>query len=99
MNKYIQFNLIPAIRRWLAPPVFDGDEAKTRRAVLLNVIVIVSFLSTLMMIVGAVLGHNVPDSSLISAVVWFFLLLLFRRLLYHGRLTLVTLGLTGPILF
>ena len=96
MNKYIQFNLIPAIRRWLAPPVFDGDEAKTRRAVLLNVIVIVSFLSTLMMIVGAVLGHNVPDSSLISAVVWFFLLLLFRRLLHHGRLTLVALGLTGP---
>jgi PAS domain S-box-containing protein len=97
MKKYIQSTWIPAIGRWLSPPVFDGDPVKTRRAVLLNVIVILGLLRSLMIIVGVMLGHNIPDRSLIFALVWFFLLLLFRRMLHHGKLALVTLGLTVPL--
>ncbi len=80
------------------PPVFDGDPVKTKRAVLLNVIVILGLLRSLMTIVGAMLGNNVSGRTLIFAMVWLFLLLLFRRLLHHGKIALVTLGLTG-ILF
>jgi len=98
MKKYIQLKLIPAIKRWMAPPVFDGDPEKTRRAVLLNVIVILGLFRSLMIVVGAALGDNIPVSTQIFAIVWFILLLLMRRLLHNGKLALVTLGLTG-ILF
>ena len=97
MNKYIQSTLIPAIMQWLSPPVFDGDEDKTRQAVLLNFIVIIGLLRSLINIVGVMLGNNVPDRSLILAMVWFILLWILRRLLHQGRLTLVTLGLTIPL--
>ena len=47
-------NLISRIRRWAAPPVFPGDEDKTRRASILNTI----FLAV--MVVSIFLGFSLP---------------------------------------
>jgi PAS domain S-box-containing protein len=91
MKEYIQSTLIPAIRRWLAPPVFDGEPEKTRRADLLNLFAIVGLLLTLLSIVGIVLGRNVPVRILMFDVGFFFALLLFRHLLHRGKL--------GPMMF
>jgi uncharacterized membrane protein len=33
--------MLTLIRRWVSPPVFEGDEEKTRIAALLNVILLV----------------------------------------------------------
>ncbi len=91
MNKYIQSTLIPAIRRWLVPPVFDGEPEKTRRADLLNLFAIVGLLLTLLSIVGVVLGRNVPVRILMLDVGFFLVLLLFRHMLHRGKL--------GPMMF
>ena len=96
MSKYIQSTLIPAIRRWLSPPVFDGDAVKTRQAGLLNVFVIVSFAFLLLVMPGIMLGNNVPHRTLILAVIWFFVILRFRHLLHLGKIRAVTIFLTVP---
>lgn len=50
--------MLTPFRQWLAPPVFEADEDKTRRAKLLHTVLITSSLVTLIMIGGGLLGNN-----------------------------------------
>lgn len=54
-----------AITRWLAPPVFEGDEEKTRQAMLVNLIGIMCIAFALVVMAGALFGGNTPTSTLI----------------------------------
>ncbi len=96
MKKLMLSTWLPAIRRWLASPVFDGDPVKTRQAGLLNVYVNFSFLLTLLCMLGIVLGHNAPRSALSLAMVWFVVLFLLRHMLHHGKVAWVTFCVTVP---
>jgi diguanylate cyclase (GGDEF)-like protein/PAS domain S-box-containing protein len=81
--------LANTIKKWGAPPVFAGEEEKTRRAGLLNQAILISLFFTALLIFGVLIGGNVPTSALLVATLWFFLLLLSRHLLHSGKLILV----------
>lgn len=80
------------LARWLAPPVFAGDQAKTRRAEIFNSFILFSLAMTLLVIAGVVLGNNVPTSALIIALVWLLVLVLSWRLVHAGKLALVSIA-------
>jgi hypothetical protein len=81
-----------AIARWLAPPVFEGDEEKTRQASLVNMIGIACIAFTLVVMVGALLGGKTPISTLIIDLVACGLILQILRWLRRGRVTLARIG-------
>jgi PAS domain S-box-containing protein len=81
------------IKHFIAPPVFQGDEAKTRRASLLNETILVSLLFTVLVISATLLGNNVPTSSLIIAILWLIMLSMFWYMARNARTDLVAFGL------
>ncbi|WP_300112408.1 ATP-binding protein [Rhodoferax sp.] len=87
-----------AATRWLAPPVFEGDEAKTQRASLLNGLILLCLSTTLVVIAGGLVGNNTPAGARLVTVVWFVALLLARRMVHAGKLALVSATL-GALLF
>jgi len=82
-----------SIMRWLAPPVFAGDEEKTRQASLINVIGIASLVFILLLLAGSLLAGNTPTTILVveflfgSAVILYLL-----RRLRSGKVTLARVG-------
>jgi len=80
------------IDRWLEPPVFEGDEEKTRRASLINMIGMISIVFTLVVMAGAWLGDKTPASTLIIDVAGCAVILQFVRWLRSGRVTLAGAG-------
>jgi len=89
------------MRRFIAPPVFEGDEDKTRTANLLNPLLL-SLLG--MLIIGAVAAPFVFAAKLPSAIaiLALFAALLISKLLMHtGRVqqagALLIVGLWVPI--
>ena len=78
----------------MAPPVFDGDPEKTRRAGLLNLFAVVGLVFTSLCIVGVVLGRNVPVQTLMLDIGSFFAFFLFRFMLHCGKIVLLTLCMT-----
>jgi len=81
-----------AITRWLVPPVFEGDEEKTRRAKLVNMIAISCIAFALVVMLGALLGGKTPISTLIIDLVACGLILQILRWLRSGRVTLARVG-------
>lgn len=71
------------IKRLLAPPVFEGDEEKTRIADLLNTIIFIQFLVPFILVVNAI---RIPDNRLL---LWLVLLVftfsLFAMLYFMRR--------------
>ena len=84
--------LMTVAQRWLAPPVFEGDEEKTRQASLINMICITCLAFTLAVMVGALLGGKTPASTLIIDLVACAVTLQFRHWLCRGRVTLARVG-------
>ncbi|MDD5333967.1 MAG: ATP-binding protein [Rhodoferax sp.] len=86
-----------SIMRWLAPPVFAGDEEKTRQASLINVICVASLVFIWVLVAGSLLTGNIPTTILIielfsgSAVI--------LQLLRWLRIGKVTLARAGIIIF
>ena len=70
----MNFNL-----RWLAPPVFAGDEEKTQLAALINLIGLISIALTLTITIGTVLGTGTPTRTLILDLLACLVLALFLR--------------------
>jgi PAS domain S-box-containing protein len=81
------------INHYIVPPVFQGDEAMTRRAALLNETFFVSALFTVLVILSTLIGNNVPTSSLIIAILWLIILTLFWSMARRGRTNLAAFGL------
>jgi diguanylate cyclase (GGDEF)-like protein/PAS domain S-box-containing protein len=86
--------MISLIKQWFAPPVFEGDEEKTRRASLLNMTTIIGLIYISLFISINLLGDSTQASSvIIIAIGVFFATLLFRYWLRHGKVALVGGGL------
>ena len=55
------FNRLGArLKGWAAPPVFLGDETRTRRAALLNIIIVIPILMLPFIIISNLIGGNTP---------------------------------------
>ncbi len=83
------------MKRWtrltqLAPPVFPGDENKTRRAILLNTILLTSLVLALCFIASNLAGGNVPLAVSGVDIVVFGVCLVLRRWAYQGRVGLAS---------
>ena len=85
--------LTSTVKKWLAPPVFQGDDEKTRRASFLNEVICINLLFGALVTVAVLLGSNVPTSSLIIAMSWLVMLTLGWRILHNGRITFVAFAL------
>jgi hypothetical protein len=84
--------LVTSIKRWLAPPVFEGAEEKTHQASLINMVCITSLAFTLTVMVGALMGGKTPVSTLIIDLVACAVTLQFRHWLRSGRVMLARVG-------
>jgi len=81
--------MMTTIKRVLAPPLFPGDEEKTRRASFLNEVIGINLFFGTLVTVAVLLGDNVPTSSLIIGTSWLVMLTLGWRILHSGRITFV----------
>ena len=77
-----------------ASPDFDNGDLRGYRAGLVNQILTVCLCVTLVLDVGAYLGHNVSASALIIGILWFAVLLCCKWLLKSGRLILTEVIIT-----
>ena len=77
------------IKRWLAPPVFAGDAEKSRKAALINLILLLSIALILTIMVSALIGKGTPTLTLIMDILACLVLAQLLRLLRAGRVALV----------
>ena len=85
--------MFETLKKWFSAPVFEGDEEKTHRASLLNVISLGILFFILLTVSGGLLGGKTPASTLIIDLLMFFIVPLFRYWLRSGRISLVGIGL------
>jgi diguanylate cyclase (GGDEF)-like protein/PAS domain S-box-containing protein len=83
------------IKRWLAPPVFEGDENRTLQASLLNMIGLTCVIFSVAVMAGALLGGKTPTVTLYIDVFACGIILLFLHWLRHGRLELARSGMVS----
>jgi signal transduction histidine kinase len=77
--------MLTNIRRWLAPPVFEGDEDKARAAALLNIILWISIAATLVYNIFAPIDPSMEPLRLAIAVPFILTLLVFKQLVNWGH--------------
>jgi diguanylate cyclase (GGDEF)-like protein len=87
--------MMNTIKRVLAPPVFPGDEEKTRRASFLNEFIGINLLFGALITVAVLLGNNVSTKSQIIVILWLVLLALGWLILHRGRVALVAFTLSA----
>ncbi len=78
-----------AIKEWLAPPVFPGDEEKTRRASFLNEFICINLLFAGLITVAVLLGNNVPTRAQIIVTLWLVLLAMGWLIMRRGKITFI----------
>ena len=86
--------MMNTIKRVLAPPVFPGDEEKTRRASFLNEVICINLLFGALVTVAVLLGNNVPTSSLVISISSLLMLALCWRILHSGRISFIAFALS-----
>jgi diguanylate cyclase (GGDEF)-like protein/PAS domain S-box-containing protein len=85
--------MIPTIKRWFAPPVFEGDEEKTRRANLLNIGAMAIVTIPALAILGNLIGGKIPTSTFLTALLAITIGLLLRHWLQRGKIATTGIGL------
>lgn len=81
------------IQRWLAPPVFEGDEVKTRQASLVNMIGLSCLVFLLVILAASSLAGNTPTRILIIDLLFGCAVILqLLRWLRSGKVTLARAG-------
>ncbi len=70
--------MLTFFRRLTAPPVFEGDEEKTRAAELLNVILNTLIVVIALALVGLTLGRTARPAIYVSVAIFFLLLILMK---------------------
>jgi diguanylate cyclase (GGDEF)-like protein/PAS domain S-box-containing protein len=86
-----------SIRSWFAPPVFPGDEEKTRRAELTSAVIITVAVFATLVFVGNLLGGRIPfrtlaiDLSITGSCVFLYFNLRKGRIEFAG-IGVVTIG-------
>jgi len=82
--------MLKTLTRWFRPPLFPGDEDKTRSALLLNVI-LNTFLVALPILTAALaLGNNTPrfERVLIIVVLSWLTIFVTKLIMFSGRVAL-----------
>ncbi|MEI7645688.1 MAG: diguanylate cyclase [Chloroflexales bacterium] len=84
------------IKRWLTPPVFLGDEKKTRRAMLLNVMINGTAIYLMLLALGNMLSGrpSVGIFLFLFDIIGVFVVLLLHYWLQHGNIRMVEIGLS-----
>ena len=90
--------MLNTMKKWIAPPVFQGDEEKTGRAGLLNLVILISLFITSLTFFALFLRTGIPIKTLIIVFLWLLVLLAGRAWLHSGRLGSVELIL-GTVFF
>jgi PAS domain S-box-containing protein len=85
--------MIDRFRRWLAPPVFPDSEIKTRRAALINYMLLTFLVLVAFIFIGALLGGRTPTPVLVITVLALIVNLALRAWLRRGRLARASIGL------
>ena len=75
------------LMRYFASPVFEGEEDKTRRAYLLNTIILISIVLVGIIIVGNLIGGNAYPVTYIIDIVFISILFFLRFSLQRGKIT------------
>ncbi len=88
------------IKRWLAPPNFEGDEEKSRRAGLINATLLFIITYTTLVLGGSWIGGRLPMTTLLINALILSVCLLLRRWLFYGQVTwvgfcLISLGIAA----
>jgi putative methionine-R-sulfoxide reductase with GAF domain len=98
--------MLTTILRFVRPPVFEGDEDKTREASMLNTILwsmlgVLASINILLTITNFVSGEAPPDFivSFVAAVIFVGMLMLVRLGVTKGVSYLLAFTLTGILLF
>lgn len=79
---------IRALQRFLAPPVFQGDELKTRRARLLTLILNTGIIGIPVITLANFVGGRVPAAVIVIDLVFIVAYLLLRWALHRGHVDL-----------
>lgn len=77
--------MIAAIKGWFEPPTFEGDEKKTYRARLINVILNAGLILVGLTLVGNFLDRSTPFRNFVIDFCIIALFLFLRYLLFTGR--------------
>ena len=85
--------VIRALQRFMAPPVFDGDELRTRRARLLTLIINAGLIGMPIITLANLVGGNVPAFVIGLDGLFIVVYLLMRQVLHRGHVTLAGAGL------
>ena len=87
------------LQGWLAPPVFPGDEEKTRIANLLNTLIITLFISLSLLVPSILIDGNIPLTTLLIDIAMIGITVQFYYWLRRGHIyaTGSGLALTGFI--
>ncbi len=81
--------MITSVKRWLAPPVFEGDEKKTYRARLSNIGINLGIFFIILTLIGNFLDSSTPLRNFIIDFCIIGLFLVLRGVLFTGRVQLV----------
>jgi diguanylate cyclase (GGDEF)-like protein/PAS domain S-box-containing protein len=81
MNKQVK-----AIRQWLAPPFFDGDEQKTIQASLLNFSILAGVLVVMLILIGNIIDwKHTPTRNYLIDIGVLALAFYWRHLIFKGQ--------------
>ncbi len=81
--------LTSRLKRWFAPPVFEGDLKRTHRANILNIIIISSILLVLPVFFANFLDRQTPIRNFFIDIIFIAGSLYLRHNLHCGRITFV----------
>ena len=76
--------MVTSIRQWFEPPFFEGDEDKSRAAILLNIILWISIAATLLYGILAPVAPQMATRRIAIIVSFVLLLLLFKQMVNWG---------------
>ena len=77
--------MIISIKQFFAPPVFAGDEKKTYRVKLLNVMINLAVFFLVIIVTGNLLDSSTPPRNFVIDFIFIGMFLFLRRLLLAGR--------------
>lgn len=77
--------MLTNIRRWIEPPSFDGDEDRSRAAILLNIILWISITATTLYGIFAPIDPSMAQRRLGIVVTFVLTLLFFKQMLNRGH--------------
>lgn len=80
-----KMNMLRKVLRWAAPPVFEGDEDKTRAAILLNIILWISVAATLFYNIFAPIDPSMELRRNVIVAAFLLTSLVFKQLVNRGH--------------